>query len=227
MERDLRNRLMGSLESPGAIKTIALIYISATFALIAVTVVVYFAADVAFIDNDDTPLGRWLFHAPLVLSLAAIPGVALVFLLIRKCRRCQTDAGKRIAGALEKMGRGELGWKITLRRNEELVDVAESLTRASESLADRIGKLQIQARQLTEVESFLIDSIEADRLNNQYTLKALRKLKICTSRLNADMDDFHVSTVVPTGPARTLPQSQPQLQPPPRRESDPWEMSKT
>jgi len=35
---------------------------------------------------------------------------------------------------MEKMSRGDLGWKITLRRGNELAEIADSVTRASESL---------------------------------------------------------------------------------------------
>lgn len=104
--------------------------------------------------------------------------------------------GKRIATALQKMSKGDLGWKITLRRGDGMAEVAASVTHASESLADRINKIAVQVRHLAEIENFLIDTLEMEQIYNPYTVKALRKLKICTNRLNSSINDFHISSMV-------------------------------
>jgi methyl-accepting chemotaxis protein len=135
-----------------------------------------------------------LNHAPLFLGMAYLIGLGLISWLTWKCNYGRPGAGRRITTALQKMSQGDLGWKITLRRGDELADVADSVTQASASLADRIVKLQMQTRQLTEIENYLIDSVDTHHID-PYTLKALRKLKICTSRLNADMEDFQISAI--------------------------------
>ena len=96
---------------------------------------------------------------------------------------------------MEKMGQGDLGWKIVLRRSDEMADVAQSISSASQSLAERIGRIKTRTRELTEVEDFLLDSIGSERPINNYTMNALRQLKICTSRLSADIDGFQLSSI--------------------------------
>jgi len=180
------------LGSGPAIKIAVIVYASLASILIAATMFQFIAT--ALSSHSNNPTLNYL--APVLACMLSV-GTGMTILIMRKCRHCQSGPGKRITTALEKMGKGDLGWKITLRRHDNLSEVAMSVTRASESLADRIGKLQIQARQLIEVENFLIDSMEMERIYNPYTMKALRKLKICTNRLNANIEDFQVSASVP------------------------------
>lgn len=146
--------------------------------------------------TPDMPVWSYLAAAlPLCMGIQMAIGVGLLFLFIRKCHHCRSVLGQEISAALKKMSRGDLGWKVTLHRDAELSDVAQSATQASESLADMISKLQIQSQRLTEIEDYLVDSLEVSTIKNPYTLKALRKLKICTSRLNSNLQDFRVSAI--------------------------------
>ena len=190
-----RKRVIRSLESGAAIKIAITVYTSLASVLIVAAILFVFVADHQVIGSPSSATEFLAIYLLAVLALMLIPGMGLIFLLTRQCRHCRLGPGRRIMTALDKMSKGDLGWKITLRRSDGLSEVAASITKASESLADRIGKLQIQARQLIEVENFLIDSMETERIYNPYTLKALRKLKICTSRLIANIEDFQVSTV--------------------------------
>lgn len=134
---------------------------------------------------------------PFVLAGLNLLGAGLLLLLLRKCRCCRSGPGRRISAAMEKMGNGDLGWKIILRKGDELAPVADSVTNASRILADRIGKIQSEARELTALEEYLQDSIEGDHSFNPHTLKALRKLKICTTRLKTQVEDFQISIALP------------------------------
>jgi methyl-accepting chemotaxis protein len=183
-----------NLESGRALKVTATAYLTTSTALLCFTTILYFSIDTSTA-GPSSFFATMLTHAPLFLGAAQLIGLGIIILLAWKCNRCRSGQGKRISTALNKMSKGDLGWKITLRRGDELADMAESVSRASQSLADRIGKLQIQTRQLTEIENYLIDSMDTERNVNPYTLKALRKLKICTSRLNSNMEDFQVSAV--------------------------------
>jgi methyl-accepting chemotaxis protein len=118
---------------------------------------------------------------------------ALLIVLRRKCQSCQQQAGKQIVTALDKMSKGDLDWKLTLHRNTELAEVADSVNKAQELLTQRISSLQLKTREISEVEDFLFDSIQCDKSFRPHTLKALRKLKICLSRLKLDVDDFELS----------------------------------
>lgn len=192
-----RMRLTLRQISGPALKVAIVAYLAASPALIILVSIVYFGTPT----DSPAPTSVFAFtlaHAPVILGATQLLGIALIIILTRKCRDCRVGQGQRITSALDKMGKGDLGWKVTLRRGDELAEVAESVTRASESLADRIGKLQLQTRQLTEVESFLLDSLDADRAYNPYTIKALRKLKICTSRLHSGMEDFQISSMAAT-----------------------------
>lgn len=207
----MRRRMwpFNNLESGRALRISTLIYLAVSPVLLCLALIAYFSFDRPTPDIMGSFWAAVHEHAPLFLGLSYLLGMGLIGLLTWKCRYCRSGPGRRITTALEKMGRGDLGWKITLRRGDELADMADSVTRASESLADRINKLQLQARQLTEIENYLIDSVDTDRISNPYTLKALRKLKICTSRLNANIDDFHVSTVSSITPVSVLQSEKP------------------
>lgn len=206
-----RKRVILSLESGSTIKIAVIVYASLASVLVVVTSVFFFTAESSPADSLlSYPDSLFMYFLP-VLAFMLLAGVGLTILLMQKCRRCHLGPGQRIMTALDKMGKGDLGWKITLRRSDGLSGVAASITKASESLADRIGKLQIQARQLIEVENFLIDSMETERIYNPYTLKALRKLKICTSRLSANIEDFQVSTAA-AGNRITISRPEPELE---------------
>lgn len=196
-----------SLESGRTLKVAATAYLAVSAALLCFTLFLYFFIEISY-PGPSSIFAAALKHAPLFLSLSQLFGLGIIVLLAWKCKRCRLGQGKRIATALSKMSKGDLGWKITLRRGDELADMAESVSRASQSLADRIGKLQIQTRQLTEIENYLIDSMDTERNINPYTLKALRKLKICTSRLNSNMEEFQVSAVTATTTDQTMPENE-------------------
>jgi len=188
-----RMRALKNLEAPGKIRIIALIFQIVSLTLILITAAAFWL--VAESQIPDTFWSRLLDYAPLYLGIMLLGSLALIAVLAWKCRQCRSRAGGRIVTALTKMSQGDLGWKLTLHRGEELAGVADSASKASACLADRINKLRLQTRQLTEVENYLIDSLEAEQITNPYTLKALRKLKICTSRLSSRMEEFHISTL--------------------------------
>lgn len=144
-------------------------------------------------------VGLLAANLPFVLAGFNLLGAGFLVLLLRKCRSCRRGPGRRISDAMEKMSKGDLGWKITLRKGDELAPIADSVTHASRILADRIGRLQGNARELTALEEYLQDSIESDRALNPHTLKALRKLKICTTRLKTEVEDFQISMVSSAG----------------------------
>jgi methyl-accepting chemotaxis protein len=194
-----------NLESGRALRITAIAYLAASLALLSFTTILYFSIDISIPTSSSAFYAAVLSHAPLFLGSALLIGLGLVVLLTWKCNHCRSGPVRRISTALDKMSKGDLGWKITLRRGDELADVADSVTQASQLLANRINKLQSQTRQLTEIENYLIDSMEADRITNPYTLKALRKLKICTHRLSSDMDDFQISAIA-SMPPNGLPQ---------------------
>jgi methyl-accepting chemotaxis protein len=190
-----RKRAFKNLESGRILRIASIVYLSLSPILLSFTTIAYLNTERVAPEVSNSIFAFAISHMPLIIGVAYLAGLGLVVTLNWKCQRCRLGPGLRITTALKKMSRGDLGWRITLRRGDELADVAASVSRASESLADRIGKLQIQARQLTEVENYLIDSMGADRISNPYTIKALRKLKICTSRLNSSIEDFQISAI--------------------------------
>lgn len=190
-----RMRPFTILESPGAIRVITTIYLSAGVILLAS--VIYFSSiseSIATIGSSFLPSLVLKYFLP-VLAIAYLSGLLTIYLLKRKCLRCVNICGQRITTAMEKMSKGDLGWKIVLRHGDEMADVAQSISSASQSLAERIGRIKVRTRELTEVEDFLLDSIGSDRSVNNYTMNALRQLKICTSRLSADIDGFQLSLI--------------------------------
>ncbi|MFH1700159.1 MAG: hypothetical protein ABIE07_06190 [Candidatus Zixiibacteriota bacterium] len=175
------------------LKPISLTYLAIAMIFILITPFIY-------LNQSDSGLNKsgsfFDFAASIIPAIAGIIilfGSILLFLTIRKCTHCIMGPGKQLSTAIDKISKGDFGWKLTLRRGTELADVADSVTQASQSLADRIGKLQSQMKGLNEIEEFLIDSIGSTQDINPYFVKALRTLKICTNRLNADISEFQIS----------------------------------
>ena len=196
-----RARLLENLGTGRTFKIAAVIYLVINF-LILISVLVTFTGTekITGVDPRTSAGGPATWPIPAAWVTQFI-GLVVILVLLRRCNRCQEGLSRHITTAMEKMSRGDLGWKITLRRGNELAEIADSVTRASESLAERIGRLKTQTRQLTEVGNYLIDSVEADRIGNPNTLKALRRLKICTNRLCSNVEDFQISATpaIPQG----------------------------
>lgn len=132
-----------------------------------------------------------LFPVVWIMQMGGL--IALGYILYRR-HKAQAGPLRRIAAALDKMSKGDLGWKITLRQGDALVEMADSVTHASQTLAQRIGRMQGEIHELSEVENYLIDALDTASHDHPSTMKALRKLKICTCRLQADLDEFHLSS---------------------------------
>jgi methyl-accepting chemotaxis protein len=191
--RNGRLTLSDNLESGQYTKIGAFIYLPLALLTTLVSGWLWSQPDGAIETGADSIAQLITVNLPLILAGMNIFGVGFMILLLRKCRCCRSGPARRITAAMEKMSKGDLGWKITLRKGDELASVADSVTNASRSLADRIGKLQSNTRELSALEEFLQDSIESDHTFNPHTLKALRKLKICTTRLKTEVEDFQVS----------------------------------
>lgn len=197
----MKNRRMRPsrvMETATLLRHGSFVYLAVSFLILTVTAIVYLTIDFAgrthsgsFFDylRDALPFLIWGLH---------LVGLGLLFLALRKCRACLLGPGKQLTEAMQKMSKGDLGWKLTLRRNDELADVADSVSNASRSLAERIGKIQSQVKGLAEVEGYLLDSFDTTRDINPYFIKALRKMSICTNRLHADIDEFQISLTVDT-----------------------------
>jgi methyl-accepting chemotaxis protein len=216
-----RVRLGHRLQAGTAITVAGVCYLAAGIALLVLFAVSWIFAAVSPSGQVAPFFNFFRSHAVIPFAAVTVIGLIAVAVLLFKCRQCRIGPVKRISSAMEKMSQGDLGWKITLRRGDELAEIADSVTRASCSLADRIGKLQTHTRELTEVENYLIDTVETDRVANPHLMKALRRMKICTHRLHCDIEDFQLSTITlphiqavnrppvhPAAPA-DLPRSQP------------------
>jgi methyl-accepting chemotaxis protein len=193
--KNRRIRPFANLESGQALKAGVVIYLSISVVSLVAAATIYLNLTMISDQNSNSLFISVLEFLPPALWILHLPGLGIIFLLARKCHHCRLGAGKRISSALDKLGRGDLGWRITLRRGDELADLADYVTRASQSLADRIGKIQAQTRELAEVEDYLLETLEGDSAFKPYTIKALRKLKITINRLKSDVEDFQVSSL--------------------------------
>ncbi|MEE9441635.1 MAG: hypothetical protein V3V99_03105 [candidate division Zixibacteria bacterium] len=175
------------------LKPISLTYLVIALMFIFITPFLYLNRNIVSLNKSGSffDLAAGIF--PVIAGIIVLVGSILLILTIRKCTHCIMGPGKRLSTAIDKMSKGDFGWKLTLRRGDELAEVADSITQASQSLAGRIGKLQSEMKGLTEIEDYLLDSIGSTQDINPYFIKALRRLKICTNRLNADLNEFHIS----------------------------------
>ncbi len=195
MMKNRRIRAFANLESGQVLKTGTVIYLSISLVSLVAAATIYLKIAMNSDQNSNSLFISVLAFLPPALWILNLLGLGIIFLLVRKCHHCRLGTGKRISSALDKLGRGDLGWRITLRHGDELADLAYSVTRASQSLANRIGKLQAQTRELAEVEDYLLETLEGDPVFKPYTIKALRKLKITINRLKSDVEDFQVSSL--------------------------------
>ena len=188
-----RMRLLANLDPNQLFKAATLFFISSNIIMLLFIAIFYFAPDNSIlpIDKEITSLAAHLLPA-ILWFCNAICAVLLAFMW-RKCHNCRNRFGRQIINALEKMGKGELGWKITLRRGNELSEVANSVSDAHKRLAQRIAEIQTKTREISEAEDFLFDSLGLNRSLRPQTLNALRKLKIGLNRLKSDIDRFHLS----------------------------------
>lgn len=175
------------------LKPISLTYLAIALMFILITPFIYLNQNNSSLNKSGSFFDLAAGIYPIAAGIILLAGSILLILTIRKCTHCVLGPGKRLSTAINKMSKGDFGWKLTLRRGDELAEVADSVTQASQSLADRIGKLQSGMKGLTEIEEYLIDSVGSTQDLNPYVIKALRKMKICTSRLNADLDEFQIS----------------------------------
>jgi methyl-accepting chemotaxis protein len=188
-----RLKLFDNLGSGPHIRIGALTYLPVALVTIFASGWLWLQSDGAIDADPDTWTETIVVNLPLILAAMNLVGLGLLVLLLKKCRSCQSGPARRITAAMEKMSQGDVGWKITLRKGDELASVADSVSNASRSLADRIVRLQSDTRELSDLEEYVQDSIESDCGCNRQTLQALRRLKICTTRLKTEVDDFQVS----------------------------------
>lgn len=195
-----RTRPFAEMETKQWLKTASVIYMSLSLIILTFAAVIYIYTD------STSPVQPGSFFSivsailPVMLWIGYLAGLGFLFMTMRKCVGCILGPGKRLTSAMEKMSRGDLGWKLTLRRGDEMSEVADSVSKASQALAERIAKMQSEIKGIAEVEEYLIDSIAATRKPNPFLLKALRKLKIGTNRLKSDINDFQVSATETSTP---------------------------
>ena len=187
-----RGWMPAKLQAAEVLKIGTIAYLSLSLVILVLSVAFYLKNDFGLVESSNAllpPVTSWL---PPVLWALNLLGFGLIFVLLKKCRHCQSGPAKRISVALDKMGKGDLGWKLILRQGDELAPLADSISHASQALADRVVRLQADTRELSEIENFLIDSIQGQYRPAPHTMKALRRLQICTSRLQSEMDDFQI-----------------------------------
>jgi len=193
--RNRKNRLLEAFETGSVLRIGSTVYLIIC-SVVILAVSIFIPLHITSSDKASNSFSA-IFDSltPIVLIILNIVALGFILLLRRKCNHCRTGPAQRILTAVDKMRKGDLGWKLTLRGGDELYNVADSISQASMTLGDRISRLQVRTKELSAVEDFLIDSIETNRNLNPHTLKALRNLKICTNRLKSDVDDFHVSSL--------------------------------
>jgi len=129
----------------------------------------------------------WIMTGWIALSLP------LTALMVRKCHFCRSQGADKINAVLKEMELGHLGWKLTLSRGQELEELAQSVSSVNTKFAERLEKIHDRSQDLFEIEDYLVDAIKSDGRMRPATMKALRKLKIYTSRLKADIEDFDIT----------------------------------
>lgn len=177
------------------LKVCVTIYSLISLSLLGTVVGLWLTFEPNLLLNSDTAIHTVFYILSVTLVVVQLSGIGLLFYTVGKFHKSISVPARRVIEAMGKMSRGDLGWKITLQKNDELSEMVTSISNASCSLAERIGRLQSQARELAEVEDYILDALAVDKTSNRHVLKGLRKLKITTSRLNSDIDSFQISAV--------------------------------
>lgn len=196
--RNHRTGFIDSWEQSGRFKRACAAYLISSAMLLILSAGAYLVSRFSSLTSSGFFFNWVLPYLTVCLWAFLTAGTIILFILRKKCRECLAGPGERITSAMKKMSHGDLGWKLILRRGDELAEVADSVSDASRSLAHRIGLMQSQVKGIAEIENYLIDTIGADRLINPGVVTALRQLKINTSRLQANLHDFQISSSVET-----------------------------
>ena len=128
------------------------------------------------------------FLTALGLAIAAGLGIMVypVLIIARRFNRLRDDINQRI----RKIGEGRLDEPLEISREEMFVDIADSVNVASEKLSDRLQSIIRNTNRLSQVEEELSSLFRPRNASDKYTRDLVCRLKICTSRLKNDLDDF-------------------------------------
>lgn len=88
------------------------------------------------------------------------------------------------------LGEGRLDEPLNLDREELFVDIAESVNMAGEQLSDKLQSIVRNTNRLSQVEEELSSLFRPRNAADKYTRDLVCRLKICTSRLKNDLNDF-------------------------------------
>ena len=129
----------------------------------------------------------------LSLAIALLAGFGImiypVVYFTREYMRPRDIIRKRI----ENLGEGRLDEPLIIDRQEMFVDIAESVNIASEKLSDRLQSIIKNTNRLSQVEEELSSLFRPRNSADEYTKDLVCRLKICTSRLKNDLNDFCLS----------------------------------
>ncbi|PKK84113.1 MAG: hypothetical protein CVT49_04775 [candidate division Zixibacteria bacterium HGW-Zixibacteria-1] len=124
----------------------------------------------------------------LVVALASALGLLIypIMLMTREYSRPRESIRRKI----EKLGQGRLDQPLVLDDQEIFVGLAESVNVASEKLSDKLQSIIRNTNRLSQVEDELSSLFRPRNAADEYTRDLVCRLKICTSRLKNDLNDF-------------------------------------
>ncbi len=124
--------------------------------------------------------------------VAASTGLgAMVYPIIIIARRF-TCLREDINRKIRMIGEGRLDKPLEISREGMFVDIADSVNVANEKLTDRLQSIIQNTNRLSQVEEELSSLFRPRNASDKYTRDLVCKLKICTSRLKNDLEDFYL-----------------------------------
>jgi len=128
------------------------------------------------------PFSAFILAAAACLALTVYP----VILVSRRFLR----PGDDLKRSIKMLGEGRLDEPLNLDREELFVDIAESVNMAGEQLSDKLQSIVRNTNRLSQVEEELSSLFRPRNAADKYTRDLVCRLKICTSRLKNDLNDF-------------------------------------
>ena len=124
------------------------------------------------------------------LLISIFSGLALMIYPVKIIARNFSRPRKDIMKCIEQLGEGRPAEPLNIEQEEIFVDIAESVNMAGEKLSDKLQSIIRNTNRLSQVEEELSSLFRPRNATDKYTRDLVCRLKICTSRLKNDLDDF-------------------------------------
>ncbi|MFH2035530.1 MAG: hypothetical protein ABIJ45_03930 [Candidatus Zixiibacteriota bacterium] len=122
-------------------------------------------------------------------------GVATLALTASKYLKSMKTREKKLTGKIMEMGAGRLNQISSSNKTDIFPEITKSIELADQKLTERFRSIEKNARRLSYLEEKLSSRFRNGSEYDKSTRDLVCQLKICTSRLKNDLNDFYISEI--------------------------------